>query len=347
MLPPVLTWSIFASGLAWLLLIVVARWGERTRPWPIELLDTFALYAFAPFVGLVILAALLRSRLLLALCLAAGLLFGQQIGHLFMPSPAVAATAGTSLRVLTYNVLWRNRDARPLADLVRTVQPDLIVLQELSEAYVEDLRRLLGSEYPFSALTELTSGNDASGIFSRLPIIEDEPFRLTGQGNTLQRIQFRLDGSDVHLYNLHLLVPRLRTENPPGPLPLLVRGFESPERDRELERLIAETGRLPGPFILAGDFNTAAGSRPYRRFPAGWRDSFAERGWGFGHTYPSVFPLWRQRLTISFPLVRIDYILSSSDLIPARAWVPWVHGSDHLPVIAELHLSTARQGPGT
>ena len=106
---------LFASGVGWLLLLAFARWGTWTRPWPIELVDTFALYAFVPFLALVPAAILLRSRALGAVVGAATLFFVQQFGQAILPTPAAGATGGTTLRVLTYNVYGRNADAGPLA----------------------------------------------------------------------------------------------------------------------------------------------------------------------------------------------------------------------------------------
>jgi endonuclease/exonuclease/phosphatase (EEP) superfamily protein YafD len=329
---------LFATGLFWLLLIVAVRWGERQRPWPLELLDTFGLYAFAPFLALGPLALALRSRLLLGLCAAAGVLFGQQFGHLFLPAPVQAASSGPSLRILTYNVLGNRNDARALAELARVEQPDVIVIQELPLEYAQDLTRRLGTVYPYRELTELDESNDGGGTFSRLPILEAEMVRPLPSSNLFQRLRLGLGERSIRLINVHTKAPRLRTRNPPGPIPPIVRGFGSAEREQELEWLIAETARLDGPYILAGDFNIAADSRPYRHFPDRWHDAFREAGWGFGHTFPTHYALWRGRLAVSIPLVRIDYILTSPELTARRAWVPQVEGSDHLPVIAELEL---------
>jgi vancomycin resistance protein VanJ len=329
---------IFGAGLGWLALILLARSGASQQRWPLELLDTFAPYAFAPLLALGPLALLLRSRALFALGAVALVAFGLQFGHLFLPRPAIAAGSGPSLRVLTNNVLGTRNDARALAELVRVEQPDVIVLQELTEDFAADFRRRTGDAYPYRALDQLGDGNDGSGTFSRLPILEARTFRVVPDGNYFQRLRLDLGGASLTLFNAHPASPGLRTQNPPGPIPRMVRGFGSPTREEELRWLFRETEKLSGPYILAGDFNVAAGSRPYRQFPARWRDAFAQAGWGFGHTFPTRYPLHARWLTITIPLVRIDYILTSPELTASRAWVPWIEGSDHLPVMAELHL---------
>lgn len=335
----VLSRLLFVLALAWLLLLVGVRLGDRPRPWPFELLDTLWLVALAPLVALGPLAILLRSRALVGLLVAALLLFAQQYGRLFLPGPAAAAPAGPSVRLLTYNVRGVYNDARGLVAVARSEQPDVIVVQELTRPFAAELARQLGDVYPYRATTDLGPTNDGGGVLSRVPILEAKAFEVVEGGNPFQRLRLEVGGESVTLFNVHTESPRLRTRNPPGPIPPIVRGFGSPEREQELEWLIRETARVDGPYILAGDFNLAADSRPYRQFPDRWRDAFAERGQGFGYTFPTRYNLWRGRIAVRAPLVRIDYILTSDGLAASRAWVPWAEGSDHLPVMAELYLS--------
>jgi endonuclease/exonuclease/phosphatase (EEP) superfamily protein YafD len=333
-----LTCSIAAGGLLWLLVLAAIRLGRTSRPWPLEVLDTFALYAFAPFLALGLAALLLRSRLLVGVVLLAGVLFWQEFGHVFLPGPAIAAPAGPSLRVLTYNVLVTNKHAGALAELVRAEQPDVVVLQELSSPFAEDLTRRLGGDYPYRDLVGVSATTDGAGTFSRLPLLDVAGFRLSREGNPFQRVHLELDGREIVLYNVHLATPRIQLRNPPGPIPRILSGFVASTREQELRRLIDETAGVTQPLILAGDFNLAAGSRPYRSFPASWRDAYAERGWGFGHTFPTHYRLWWSKISISVPLIRIDYVLSSPEITPLRARVAWIDGSDHLPLLAELQL---------
>lgn len=330
---------VFLLALAWLLLLVGVRLGDRPRPWTVELIDTFWLEALAPMLALGPLALLLRSRALVGLLVAAALLFGWQYGSLFLPSPAVAAPDGPSVRLLTYNVLGAYNDARGLTALARAEQPDVIVVQELTRSFDNDLVRRIGDAYPYRATTRLGPTNDGGGVYSRLPIHDAQPFEIVEDGNQFLRLRLDVGGQAVTLINVHTESPRLRTRNPPGPIPPLVRGFGSPGREAELQWLIRETAGLDGPYILAGDFNLAAGSRPYRQFPDRWHDAFAERGRGFGHTFPTHDTFWRGRIVIGIPLVRIDYILTSDGLAASQAWVPHIEGSDHLPVMADLHLA--------
>ncbi len=337
---------ILAGSLAWLTVLIFVRWGTEPRPWPIEFLDTFALYAFVPMAALIPASFLLRSRALAALALIAGLTFVQQFGPAVLSKATFGAPAGPLLRVLTYNVYSANARPAELAALVRSVEPDVIVLQELRQSYAAELVGQIGEAYPYRVGAALNTANDGSGTFSRLPIIEAQAFLLREDGNAFQRLRLQFGDREIALFNVHLATPEIEARRARGRGPRLVRGYETPERDGELAWLIEETQPLSTPFVLAGDFNLAAGSRPYRQFPERWRDAFSERGWGFGHTWPARRVPWSVPAPVWTPLIRIDYVLSSPELAPTRAWVPWLDGSDHLPVVAELRLAGAEQDAG-
>ncbi len=83
----------------------------------------------------------------------------------------------------------------------------------------------------------------------------------------------------------------------------------------------------PGPFIIAGDFNTPPHASVWRPLLPVASDAFAVRGRGFGYTYRRHLPLWR-----------IDYLWVSPDLRVLRCGVFDGGLSDHLGVWAELEF---------
>lgn len=333
---------ILVPGLLWLGLLTFIRFADAPRLWWLDLLDTFALYAFAPFAGVLLAAGLFRSRALGLLAASAGLLFLVEFGSALLPGTPPTEASGPHLKVLTYNLRSPNSDPEPLLEVVRTEQPDVIVLQELTARYAERLRARVGDEYPYFMVAGIETANDGGGVYSRLPILAHEAFRLTDEGNVLQRLRLRTEAGEVWLVNVHLLSPQLERRRVRGRLPMLPLDFHDELRDEELRRLVAVVGNLDGPFVLAGDFNMAAGSRPSRQLPNSWRDAFREAGEGFGHTFPVGMSVPRWRLPITFPLVRIDYVITSPELTPRYARVPRMPGSDHFPVVADLALPASR-----
>ncbi len=103
--------------------------------------------------------------------------------------------------------------------------------------------------------------------------------------------------------------------------------------DRPDIQVLAEMIVDDGTTILMGDFNFTDQNRGYGYLKrAGLTDAFRSVGVGLGLTYPKK--TWGGE---PFPLlVRLDYILTTSELAPAKAWVGSDAGSDHLPVMAIL-----------
>lgn len=342
-----LTIWVTLTSLGLLALMTYVRLGSWTPRWWLDSLDTFALYAFVPFVGTLTTGFLLRSRILAVISVGAAALFAQQFGVQTIGSlglsrlPAAGASpSAAQLRVLTLNVHASYDDPAPLVGLLADWKPDVVVLQEVSSRYAQVVQPTIGGEYQFSFAIGLDTEHEGSATWSRLPLSDQQPIVLTHDGNTQHRVRVSTPMGGIWVYNLHLSNPTGR-DHGAGRLSAL-RRFHADERDLEIRQLAGRTAGLNAPFVLAGDLNIAAGSRAYRAFPDAWRDAFAEAGRGFGYTFPA--PSHEQEgddwLKIPFPLLRIDYVLTSSDLHPRRAWTQEVHGSDHFAVIADIEQAT-------
>ncbi len=85
------------------------------------------------------------------------------------------------------------------------------------------------------------------------------------------------------------------------------------------------TSALPGPLLIAGDFNMTTDSSLYAEVWSQYQNAFTNAGWGFGY---SKWTRWHG--------VRIDHVLYDSHWRCIRAEVGPDVGSDHVPVIAEF-----------
>jgi endonuclease/exonuclease/phosphatase family metal-dependent hydrolase len=154
----------------------------------------------------------------------------------------------------------------------------------------------------------------------------------------MHRVRVSTGRGDFWLYNVHLPNPvgESREESKLS----MLRRFTTIWRQFELDWLIEATAQRDGPYVLAGDFNIAAGSYEHRRFPVAWNDAYTLAGRGFGHTFPSPMheDTGDSKLVSPIPLIRIDYVLTSSQLRPVGAWLDELVASDHLAVIADLEL---------
>ena len=83
--------------------------------------------------------------------------------------------------------------------------------------------------------------------------------------------------------------------------------------------------------LLMGDLNTTEREQAYADFSAGLRDAHLDAGTGPGLT-------WRpdELKALPFGLIRIDYILTSPDLVALSSTVHCTQLSDHCQIAATL-----------
>ena len=339
--------TVCTLGVMLLVILLLVRFGPVPSWWPLLALDTFALYAFAPFLGVAVAAVVLWSRTLAALTVVVLLFFLQQFGGPVLsladvsgPTVAAAGEGRPRIRIMTMNLHSPNDDPTPFVELIRKVNPDIVMFQELTSNFERAFDRQLGREYAFSATTGTSTDHEGSGTWSRYPLLDRELLRLSPFGNSNHRVRLAAGQGpgqrDIWLYNIHLPNPT-GDDREDGRLATL-RRYNPDRRDLELRWLVEETEALGAPYILAGDFNIAAGSYGYRNFSTSWRDAHATVGRGFGHTYPGRLHEGDGggRFVIPFPLIRIDYVLSSPGVRPVQTWLEELAESDHLGLVADI-----------
>jgi endonuclease/exonuclease/phosphatase (EEP) superfamily protein YafD len=298
------------------------------RSGTLALLREFTLYVFAPLPVLLLAALVLRARVALVLLLVPLGAFLWTYGPQLLPQTPASAS-GPRLRVLTFNAGGNvgGGGQEPLLRAIQAVDADLVALQEVPPATEDALPAALAAVYPYSV------GTTDTLVLSRWPLQARGEFRLQDAAYLAQQVEVTMGDRTLLHTNVHVTRPSYRVRWRRGLVPL-VRGFSPGWRDAQVEDLVARVDAADGPRLLTGDFNETEWSYPYERLHSVLGDSFREAGAGFGHTYPSHLR-WGD-WTLSIPLVRIDYVFHSAELVALHAAVGPDGGSDHLPVVADL-----------
>jgi endonuclease/exonuclease/phosphatase family metal-dependent hydrolase len=328
---PRLRAAIAASS--WLyLLLVLAAWAliyVGDLWWPATLLlfgpRWLLLLPLLPFM----LAALCwRRRSLTLLLLTLVLILGPIMGF-NVPWHAVssATPSGMRLRVLTCNMHYQRPNVSVLERLLDDSHPDIVAVQELP------------SHEPFDYFAEdQWHIQRMPGLFlaSRYPIRRAERLGRESmkEPGSLARYEVETPVGVVTLFSLHFASPREglyeATHHPAAGSAEL--DFNSALRRRQSENLVRLADEATGLVVLLGDFNTPSESAVFRAVWVRYRDAFSSSGWGWGYTF-------RGAKTD----VRIDHILLSPGWHCERCWVGPNVGSPHLPVLADLIGTSARQ----
>jgi endonuclease/exonuclease/phosphatase family metal-dependent hydrolase len=239
------------------------------------------------------------------------------------PQIVAALPASRPLRVMAYNIHQGvsadlRMDLEAIADVIVRENPDVVVLNEVNRAratngFVDTLpfiSRRLGMRYVFGA--NYRDGQYGNALLSRYPILAWDNTHYTHNTTELRgllRVAIAAPGGPITFYATHL------------------DHLSSPGHARAAqvaEALAAWDGEPRA--VLLGDLNaTAEAPELAPIYEAGFVDVLAAAG------QADAFTFWDPT-----PDRRIDFIFSTPDLSPGRAWTVPSRASDHLPVLAEV-----------
>jgi len=240
-------------------------------------------------------------------------------------------------RLMTYNVhrcvgVDRRLDVDRTAAVIAEHEPDIVCLQELDVGrartgradQAHEIARRLEMTFHFHPAMRVEEELYGDAILTHLP----ERLVRAGALPTVrgvpgleprgaQWVAIQVGERRLNVINTHLgLVPR--------------------EQRRQAAMLVGPEWLghpdCAAPCILAGDFNSAPLTAPYRHVARRLRD--AQRAPGLGRTVPT-FPS-------GFPMLRIDHVFVSPGIRVTGVFAPFSPlarmASDHLPLIVDFEL---------
>ncbi|HAC16495.1 MAG TPA: endonuclease [Bacteroidetes bacterium] len=247
------------------------------------------------------------------------------------------------ISLLVYNVLTENRKVEALLELISDNDPDLILLSEPDEWWLNQLKSL-DEEYPYT-LHQPQENQYGMLLYSRLELIDPEIRFLIEPEIPSFRLKVRLRSETlVTLYGMHPRPPGLKRSNDDesaddNTTEMAVNGNgeddteegereDSDNRDAELMLVAKEIEKYGDePVIVAGDFNDVAWSYTTHLFQriGGLLDPRVGRG--LFTTYSTKSRLMR------YPL---DHVFASNHFVLVELRRLPDIGSDHFPLLVVL-----------
>lgn len=238
------------------------------------------------------------------------------------PKQAQAAAhprRGATLSLLFANVLMTNRDASRLKDIIRRVDPDVVLALETDRWWQQQLAELERT-YPHAVLQPQ---NNTYGmlLYSKLPLSNSAVEFLVHDDVPSIHTEARLPcGQAVWLHCVHPRPPFVTTSKTSLP------------RDAELLIIGKHVEKRTLPVVVLGDLNDVAWSRTTCLFQKISRLLDPRIGRGFYNTFHAKYPFLR------FPL---DHFFHSEDFKLLRFGRLPYFGSDHFPVFIEVSYEPA------
>ncbi len=338
-------WSSLVSGFAFAGIVVTGISCLASMHWAADLFAQFKLHwAAGLFAVLIFLAKLKRWRVFL-ICLVCFVLnfipvfpyVSGTIGRLSglsQGSQAVTASERPAkLKLISLNVLTRNREYQSVVDFLNAEQADFVVLLEVNAAW-KTMLKPLNSTYEYS---RFETREDNFGIaflskhaWSEIEVFESMALKLPSIDATFERLNLSGSpgGSDSSLKNTVLTKPlRIIGTHPIPPL-------GQRESSARNEQLVNVAGRFDSESnnIMAGDFNLTPWSPVFADMlsTGNLRDAAIE--FGLEPTW-YVFPTWMGGL-------KIDHVLVGPGIAVTRHRTGAEVGSDHRAVIVEFGFET-------
>ena len=249
-----------------------------------------------------------------------------------------------SLNVVTYNVRYYSSGIEKITRFINESNFDVVLLSEsvLTPEHLEYLKKYLPA---YSVLTD--NGHDVS-LLSRYPIVDykmvDLPTyhaSLSGS-NDLEKLGEKginrsfihavvdVHGEHVNVLSLRLIAGRAKDKSITEGLKWGQYLLEA--QKKELEVFLNYISILKGPVVFGGDLNAPPNSEIIHEISQYADDAYLDNHPFGSFTFRTVFPM-----------MRLDYIFHSKDVIVKNSGVVDVRLSDHFPVRAEIYFPKKSQ----
>jgi endonuclease/exonuclease/phosphatase family metal-dependent hydrolase len=248
-----------------------------------------------------------------------------------MNRTSTASRPNRGLRVLTVNIhkgrsaIRRRYTLEALREALRTVQTDLVLLQEVQGVRNDGLRGpqaeyladSLWRDHAYGRNAVVQGAEHGNAVLSRWPILRVLNHDVSQPGaepRGLLHCALDLNGISLHVFCVHL-------------------GLTEAHRHRQLASLCEIIDRhvpADAPLLVGGDFNDWRSRADELLRPAGLQEVHRHAHGTHARSFPARFPLLR------LDRIYVRQVAAHRPLALPRQ--PWARLSDHAPLAAQITL---------
>ncbi|WP_339628982.1 endonuclease/exonuclease/phosphatase family protein [uncultured Maribacter sp.] len=245
-----------------------------------------------------------------------------------------------SITIMSFNSLgfrgkedeWKSTAGDTIVKFIQNERPDIVCFQEFD---YKKIRSHYFEEYPFKYVDfefGPDNGRVIQAVYSKFKLLEKGLLEFPESSNSAIFVDIRYKKDTVRIYNLHLESLNIRPNSIKKERSdkLYGRLRDSFAKQQEQSCIVRNhMNNSPYKSIVCGDFNNTQFSNSYFTIKGDLKDSFLEKGRGYGKT----INFWK------FPF-RIDYILvdPSFEVLSHKNYD--INLSDHEPIMATIKIPT-------
>jgi endonuclease/exonuclease/phosphatase (EEP) superfamily protein YafD len=238
----------------------------------------------------------------------------------FAPTHQTESVTSDSLqeiKILAFNIWKDNPNQSNVRSLIRTLEPDIVWLQEIKRDSYHAIYADLAKKYPFSYPEKSKVAIQGNVLLSQFPFdIQKSPVSLR---SSLLHAKIIIGDKKVDFFGVHFQSPRNQTK-------LMLRQNQFELTADYIQRKTA----LSGNTILAGDMNTVYWNPIFKNFRG-------KTHLNHHRTVTDTVPTWPSYLPNIFQ-IPLDYVMTSPNLCLDSHIKGDMTGSDHYPVFYNLYF---------
>lgn len=217
----------------------------------------------------------------------------------------------TPLKLLMANVNSSNTQYSLFLDLVRQANPDIIVIQEISEGWKKALTNL-NSNWPQHKVIPRPD-NFGIALYSKIPLEQLNVVPLGRSEVPAIEASFKLNNKKIQIFAVHTLPP------------MSARYFDL--RNGQMQEISQWIQQQQEPCVLIGDLNCSMWSPYFEKLLQDSQLKNVRQGFGILPSWPAKTAMIR---------IPIDHCLVDHTFQVNKTYLGPFIGSDHLPLIVEL-----------
>lgn len=233
------------------------------------------------------------------------------------------------LTIMTYNLLFSNKSPKLSLSIIKSVEPDILLFQELTHDWEKLLLNEFGDIYQFKA-THPLKGAHGIGIFSKYKISNQSIINNSNKPFA-QIAELSFNNKKVQFINTHLASPAGAVENKHDFFNLYSKNYS--RRKKEVSEIMEKTLTLSNKYdcqILAGDLNTLRFEPIFKKIQINWQNSTPRR-YDFSHcSFPNT--------NKSKPFITLDYIMARGKVKFIDTKTIQGGSSDHLAIVSKIMI---------
>ncbi|MCB0036559.1 MAG: endonuclease/exonuclease/phosphatase family protein [Anaerolineales bacterium] len=278
----------------------------------LELLSNFRMQYFFASIACLLPLLLLKSYKSAALMAVIVILNTAYILPWYF-SPETAANDQIQIKLMHSNVYTPNNNYQKLIDIVLEENPDILILQEVNQLWLDNLQTL-EPHYPYQFAVP-RQDNFGIAVLSKYPFDTIEEIYWGIIHVPSLRFDITVSGFQFTTLATHPLPPSTPSN--------------SLARNAQLNEVVEIASGIQTPLVVIGDLNVSMWSNNYRPFEEVAQLTNTRQGQGILPTWPVMLPI---------AMIPIDHCLVSSHFTVQEMKVSREMGSDHLPIMVTLGI---------